>query len=76
MIACLYLMSVESRKIKIGVITVSCLIVTGCVVWTGVELTDESMLLAQIIYVLGHVVLIISTLIVLFRKTRRKDKKQ
>lgn len=75
-VACLYLMSVESRKVKISVITVSSSIVCGCIIWTGIELTDLSMLVAQVIYVLGHVVLIISTLIVLFRKTRRNDKKQ
>ena len=73
-IACLYLMSIESKKVKMTVITISCLIVCGCIIWTGVELTDISMMIAQVIYVLGHVVLVISTLIVLFRKTRRNDK--
>ena len=75
-VACLYLMSVESRKVKIGVITASSIIVCGCIIWTGVELTDLSMLVAQVIYVLGHVVIIISALIVLFRKTRRNDENQ
>ena len=73
-IACLYLMSIESKKVKMTVITISCLIVCGCIIWTGVELTDISMMIAQVIYVLGHVVLVISTLIVLFRKTRRNGK--
>ena len=73
-IACLYLMSIESKKVKMTVITISCLIVCGCIIWTGVELTDISMMIAQVIYVLGHVVLVISTLIVLFRKTRRNNK--
>ena len=73
-IACLYLMSVESKKVKITVMTITCLIVSGCTIWLGVELSDLSMMITQVIYVLGYVVLVISTLTVLCRKTRRNDK--
>ena len=73
-IACLYLMSVESKKVKTVVIAISCLMVGGCIIWLGVELTDLSMMITQVIYVLGYVVFVISTLTVLCRKTRRNDK--